>query len=168
MAAGGTLWGLVASRTSIPVALLCASVVLLLGLLAALRFRLPVTQVEDLAPSLHWPAPILADGMDQERGLVMVTLEYDIDPAKAAGFQAAMQEVRGMRRRNGAISWSLVQDSENPRLWLELFVDESWLEHLRHHQRVTRGELRIEAAARQFQTHGVEIRVRHYLQGAAP
>ncbi len=167
MAAGGTLWGLVASSTSIPVALLGASVLLLLGLLAALRFRLPVTAVEDLAPSLHWPAPILAEGMDRERGPVMVTLEYDIDPAKAADFQAAMTEVRGMRRRNGAISWYLVQDSENPHQWLECFVDESWLEHLRHHQRVTRGELRIEAAARQFQTPGVEIRVRHYLQGGA-
>ncbi|MOA51233.1 hypothetical protein D3C78_1743530 [compost metagenome] len=70
-----------------------------------------------------------------------------------------------MRRRNGAISWNLVQDSENPHRWLELFVDESWLEHLRHHQRVTRGELRIEAAARHFQRPGVDIRIQHYLQG---
>ncbi|MDT4811306.1 Transmembrane secretion effector [compost metagenome] len=167
MAAGGTLWGLVASRLSIPVALLGASLLLLLGLAAALRFRLPVTEAEDLAPSLHWPAPILAEGMDHERGPVVVALEYDIDPAQAPAFQAAMVDVQGMRRRNGAISWNLVQDSENPRLWLEFFIDESWLEHLRHHQRVTRGELRIEAAARQFQTPGVEIRIRHYLQGAA-
>ncbi|SDP09646.1 MFS transporter [Pseudomonas jinjuensis] len=167
MAAGGTLWGLVASRLSIPVALLGASLLLLLGLAAALRFRLPVTAAEDLAPSLHWPAPILAEGMDHERGPVVVALEYDIDPAQAPAFQAAMVDVQGMRRRNGAISWNLVQDSENPRLWLEFFIDESWLEHLRHHQRVTRGELRIEAAARQFQTPGVEIRIRHYLQGAA-
>ena len=165
MAAGGTLWGFVASRTSIPVALLCAAALLALGLLAGRRFRLPVTEAEDLAPSLHWPAPILADGMDRERGPVVVTLEYDIDPQQAAAFQHAMVDMRGMRRRNGAISWNLVQDSENPRRWLEFFVDESWLEHLRHHQRVTRGELKIEAAARHFQTPGVDIRIRHYLQG---
>ena len=97
---------------------------------------------------------------------MLVTLEYDIDPEKAPAFQDAMRDVRGMRKRNGAISWELVQDSENPRHWLELFVDESWLEHLRHHQRVTRGELKIEAAARQFQTSGVDIRIRHYLKGA--
>lgn len=35
----------------------------------------------------------------------MVTLEYDIDPQDAAAFQAAMVEVRAMRRRNGAVSW---------------------------------------------------------------
>lgn len=166
MAAGGTLWGFVASRASITLALLCASAVLLAGLLASLRFRLPVTEAEDLAPSLHWPAPILVEGVDQERGPVLITLEYDIDPAKADAFQQAMKDVRGMRRRNGAISWELVQDSENPRHWLEFFIDESWLEHLRHHQRVTRGELKIEAAARQFQTQGVDIRIRHYLKSA--
>ncbi|ACO80356.1 major facilitator transpoter [Azotobacter vinelandii CA] len=165
MAAGGTLWGLVASRASIPFALLCAAALLALGLLVALRFHLPVTEAEDLAPSLHWPAPILAEGLDRERGPVVVTLEYDIDPRRAAAFQQAMEEVRGMRRRNGAISWCLVQDSENPRQWLEFFIDESWLEHLRHHQRVTRGELKIEAAARRFQTPGIDIRIRHYLKG---
>ncbi|MFC0712206.1 MFS transporter [Azorhizophilus paspali] len=165
MAAGGTLWGLVASRASIPFALLCAAALLALGLLAALRFHLPVTEAEDLAPSLHWPAPILAEGLDRERRPVVVTLEYDIDPQKAVAFQQAMEEVRGMRRRNGAISWCLVQDSENPRQWLEFFIDESWLEHLRHHQRVTRGELKIEAAARHFQTPDIDIRIRHYLKG---
>ncbi|EPP3905157.1 MFS transporter [Pseudomonas aeruginosa] len=167
MAAGGALWGLVASHLSITFALLCASAALLLGLFASLRCRLPVTEAEDLAPSLHWPAPLVDEEVDQERGPVMVTLEYDIDPQDAAAFQAAMVEVRAMRRRNGAVSWGLVQDSGNRRLWLEFFIDESWLEHLRHHQRVTRGELRVEAAARRFQSAGVEVRIRHYLHGAA-
>ncbi len=71
---------------------------------------------------------------------MLVTLEYDADPENAAAFQDAMRDVRGMRKRNGAISWKLVQDSENPRHWLELFVDESWLEHLRHHQRISLGK----------------------------
>ncbi len=167
MAAGGALWGLVASHLSITFALLCASAALLLGLFASLRCRLPVTEAEDLAPSLHWPAPLVDEEVDQERGPVMDTLEYDIDPQDAAAFQAAMVEVRAMRRRNGAVSWGLVQDSGNRRLWLEFFIDESWLEHLRHHQRVTRGELRVEAAARRFQSAGVEVRIRHYLHGAA-
>ena len=144
-----------------------ASAALLLGLFASLRCRLPVTEAEDLAPSLHWPAPLVDEEVDQERGPVMVTLEYDIDPQDAAAFQAAMVEVRAMRRRNGAVSWGLVQDSGNRRLWLEFFIDESWLEHLRPHQRVTRGELRVEAAVRRFQSAGVEVRIRHYLHGAA-
>ncbi|MGH8432949.1 MAG: MFS transporter [Pseudomonas sp.] len=163
MAAGGMLWGFVASHTSIPHALFAAGVVLLLGVSFTGYFHLPVTDAEDLAPSLHWPVPILVEGQDQDRGPVMVTLEYDIAPEHWAAFQQAMVEVRGMRKRNGSISWGLVQDSESPRRWLEFFFDESWLEHLRHHNRVTRGEQRIEAAARHYQTAGVEVRVRHLL-----
>lgn len=41
MAAGGALWGLLASHLSITFALLCASAALLLGLFASLRCRLP-------------------------------------------------------------------------------------------------------------------------------
>lgn len=163
MALGGMLWGLVASHFSIAHALMAASVLLLLGILASRRFTLPVTDGEDLAPSLHWPMPILGEGQDQERGPVMVTLEYDIAEEDAAAFQLAMREVRGMRRRNGSLSWCLVQDSENPRRWLELFFDESWLEHLRHHHRVTRAEQRIEAAARRFQNPEIPVSIRHLL-----
>lgn len=166
MAAGGALWGYVASLWSIPVALIAAAVCLLVGLLLSARFPLPVTEAEDLAPSLHWPVPILADEADRERGPVMVTLQYDIDPLQAADFRRAMSEVARMRRRNGAFSWGLAQNSENPRHWQEFFFDESWLEHLRHHGRVTHAEQRIEAAARHFQTPGVPLRIEHFLTPA--
>lgn len=165
MAVGGTLWGFVASHLSLSVTLLIAGGVLLLGIVLTLRFHLPVTEAEDLAPSLHWPTPILADDhdQDQERGPVMVTLEYQVDPSQAEPFRIAMKDVRSMRMRNGAFSWGLVQDSEHQHRWLEFFFDESWLEHLRHHSRVTRAEQRIEAAARQFQVAGIDIRIHHYL-----
>ncbi|QMV65688.1 MFS transporter [Pseudomonas berkeleyensis] len=166
MAAGGALWGYVASHASIPVALLAASGCLVLGLLLTPRFTLPVTESEDLAPSLHWPAPILADEADRERGPVMITLQYDIAPEHVAGFRQAMVEVARMRKRNGAFSWGLVQNSENPRHWQEFFFDESWLEHLRHHGRVTRAEQRIEAAARRFQSPDVAVHIEHFLMPA--
>ncbi len=140
---------------------------LLLGTLVSVFYKLPSTEADDVAPSLHWPAPILAQEMDRERGPVMVTVEYDIEPRHAADFQSAMVHVRGMRLRNGAISWGLVQNSENPNQWLEFFFDESWLEHLRHHQRVTRAELKLEAAARRYQTPGVEVRIQHFINGVA-
>ncbi len=166
MAAGGALWGYVASHASIPIALLAASGCLVLGLLLTPRFTLPVTESEDLAPSLHWPAPILADEADRERGPVMITLQYDIAPEHVTGFRQAMVEVARMRKRNGAFSWGLVQNSENPRHWQEFFFDESWLEHLRHHGRITRAEQRIEAAARRFQNPHVAVHIEHFLMSA--
>lgn len=166
-AAGGLLWGTLASRQSLAVALAGGGSLLLLGILASWRFRLPVTAADDLAPSLHWPAPVLDEALDRERGPVMVTIEYDIPVENAAAFSEAMLAVRAMRRRNGALSWGLLQDSESPQTWQEFFFDASWLEHLRHHGRVTVAEQRIEQNARQYQRDGVAVKIRHLL-GAAP
>lgn len=165
MAAGGALWGAVASAFSIPLALCAAAALLLIGLLASIRFRLPVTLPEDLAPSLHWPAPVLADDQEIERGPVMVTLEYRIAQADWPAFTTAMREIRLMRRRNGAFSWGLMQDAEHPEHWSEFFFDESWLAHLRHHGRVTKAEQEIEAAARSLQMPGSSVAIRHLLAG---
>lgn len=165
MALGGALWGFVASRSSITVALGGAGVLLLLGIVVSWRVRLPVTTQGDMAPSLHWPQPLLDSDMGHERGPVMITVEYDIAPAHSGAFQAAMNDVRQMRMRNGSFSWGLVQDTENSRCWSEFFFDESWIEHLRHHRRVTRAELRIEASARRYQTANVPVRIRHLLAG---
>lgn len=166
MATGGALWGYVASHASIPVALLAAASCLFFGLVLTPSFSLPMTETEDLAPSLHWPMPILADEADREQGPVMITLQYDIAPEKIADFRMAMLAVARMRKRNGSFSWGLVQNSENPRHWQEFFFDESWLGHLRHHGRVTRAEQRIEVAARRYQTAEVAIRIEHYLMPA--
>jgi quinol monooxygenase YgiN len=135
----------------------------MLGVLLTLAVKLPVTEADDLAPSMHWPAPVLDEHYDCDRGPVMVTIDYDIPLENAEVFRSAMQFVGAMRRRNGSLSWGLMQDSENPRLWHEFFFDESWLDHLRHHGRVTRAEQRIEAAARQYMTFGTEVRIRHFL-----
>jgi len=167
-AAGGFLWGFIATHTSIPLALAIAAFGLVCGVALTRNVDLPVTTVEDIAPAMHWPAPLLEEGMDQDGGPVVVTVEYDIDPDKAPAFQQCMRQMERERRRNGAISWALVQDSGNARHWLEVFVDESWLEHLRHHERVTRGEQKIEAVARSYQSEGVEIRIRHYLGHRKP
>ncbi|HSX71766.1 MAG TPA: MFS transporter, partial [Pseudomonas sp.] len=165
-ALGGIAWGALASHFSLGVAFAGGGALLVLGLVMRLWFALPATRAEDVAPALHWPTPILDEALDRERGPVLVTLEYRITAEDAAAFRLAMEDVRRMRRRNGAFSWALLQDSEDPGLWQELFFDESWLEHLRHHGRVTQAEQRIEAAARRYQQEGVPLRIRHLL--AAP
>ncbi|HSC84600.1 MAG TPA: MFS transporter [Pseudomonas sp.] len=165
-ALGGIAWGALANAHSLSAAFSAGAALLVVGSLSRFWFALPATAADDLAPSLHWPVPILDQALDRERGPVLVTLEYRIASQDAAAFRQAMVAVRHMRRRNGAFSWALLQDSEDPSLWQELFFDESWLEHLRHHGRVTRAEHSIEAAARRYQDPAVPIRIRHLL--AAP
>ncbi|MDB5981610.1 MAG: transporter [Pseudomonas sp.] len=167
MAAGGTLWGFIASHSSISTALTAAASLLVVGVVVSWRVQLPVTAKDDLAPSLHWPQPLIDVDTVQDRGPVMVTVEYQVAPEHWAEFQTAMQDVRRMRQRNGSFSWGLVQDTEHAQRWLEFFFDESWTGHLRHHSRVTRAELKIEAAARRFQRDDTPIHIRHLLAGNA-
>ena len=79
MAAGSALWGAMAARTGIPVALLVAGAGLILGLLAATRYRLAGGASLDLTPSLHWPQPAVTIEPPAEHGPVLVTVDYRID-----------------------------------------------------------------------------------------
>jgi quinol monooxygenase YgiN len=74
-------------------------------------------------------------------------VEYDIALEEADAFMAAMQPVRRMRLRDGALRWDLFQDTAEPTRWVETLMVESWNEHLRQHTRVTHADREIEALA---------------------
>jgi len=150
MATGSALWGFVAKHSSTEVALSIAAGGILVGLLARLRYRVRSADVQSLAPSRHWPVPLLPSEPEADRGPVLVTLEYRIDPARATDFIAAMRLLRRSRRRGGAVRWSLWTDAADPGRYVESFVDESWLDHLRHHERLIAQDREIEARASRF------------------
>ena len=163
MAAGSALWGAVAQQAGPSTALLAAALGLTLLVPLSWWFELTPSEEVDRSPSLHWPTPIVATEVEPDRGPVLITLQYEVDPAHAAAFAEAMNGVARVRRRNGAVSWGLFNDAENPRKWIEVFVDESWVEHLRHHRRVTRADVDVEAAARRFQVEDIPLVIKHYL-----
>ena len=163
MALGSILWGQVATRLGIPAALTIAA----LGMVAAIgltwRFKLGQHQVLDFRPTLDWPAPVLAETPEPDSGPVMVTIEYRVQPAKRAEFVAAMQAVREMRRRNGAYFWELFHDSADTARFVECFMDESWIEHLRQHERASVSDREIRERAKQFMVEGESTRSQHWL-----
>lgn len=166
IAAGSATWGAVAARTGTRAALGAAALgSLILGLLARARFRLREGDAPDLSPTRHWPAPYLAIEPEPEGGPVLVTIEYRIDPARAAEFGRVMRRVRRSRMRSGAVSWGLWVDASDPGRHVESFVDESWVEHLRHHQRVTAVDRDVEAEARAFHIGPEPVAVSHFLAG---
>jgi MFS family permease/quinol monooxygenase YgiN len=163
MALGSILWGQVATRIGIPAALTIAG----LGMVAAIgltwRFKLGQHQILDFRPTLDWPAPVLAETPEPDSGPVMVTIEYRVQPAKRAEFVAAMQHVREMRRRNGAYFWELFHDSADTARFIECFMDESWLEHLRQHERASVSDREIRERAKQFMVEGASTKSQHWL-----
>lgn len=167
MAAGSVLWGVVAGRVGLDGALGAAAGVLVFGLLTLPRFALAEPTAEDLARSASWEDPVVSHQVDPDDGPVVVTIEYRIAPADAGAFHAAMQPVRRTRHRDGAIFWILSRDTEQPERWLEVFVVESWAEHLRQHARVTVADTRVQEAARAFHAGPGRPVVSHLIAGGA-
>jgi hypothetical protein len=64
------------------------------------------------------------------------------------------------------MSWVVSRDTEEPTKWLEVFVVESWGEHLRQHDRVTVADQKVQEFAKQFHVGVGKPVVRHFV--AAP
>jgi MFS family permease len=137
MAGGSVVWGMVAERVGMHATLFYAAAALIVGLAATPFFPLRVGAELDLNPSLHWSEPTFIHEPHPERGPVLVTVEYLIDPARAAEFARAMQDVKRILRRDGATRWGLFADTARAGRYLETFLVESWAEHMRQHARVT-------------------------------
>ncbi|MCH9649346.1 MAG: MFS transporter [Deltaproteobacteria bacterium] len=163
LAFGASFWGAVADLIGPRLALVGSAALVLLGLLSAVRFRLGKVDPSRLAPSRHWPAPLLVVDPEPHGRRVLVTVEYLIDPSRAEEFDHAMQKVKRSRHRAGSVRWGLWEDAAEPGRYMESFVDESWVEHLRHHQRLTEQDLAIEEAVKAFHIASDPPRVRHLL-----
>ena len=81
--------------------------------------RLTGPRDADTTPSGHWPEPPLLVERHPEHGPVLVTVEYLIDPTLGAGLTHVMQSVRRIRRRDGAVRWSLFEVATTPGRYLE-------------------------------------------------
>jgi len=145
LAAGSALWGSVAGRASVKTALLWAGVGTIATTVLGLVARLPDVG-GDVSPWNHWRMPaIVKDAAPAlEQGPVLVTLEYVVDQEHAKQFLEAMRRFGRVRRRDGATRWGIFRDLEHPDLYLEVFLVSSWAEHLRQHERLTRGDRELE------------------------
>ena len=150
LAVGSLVFGFVAERLGDPVTLAVAAVGLVLGMLATRRWRLEATEQLDLTPLPLLPEPEVDDAPDLDEGPVLVSVEYRVEPARAGEFVQAMREIGRLRRRDGAIRWGLFRDPSDAGRYLESFVVESWVEHLRQVQRATLADGAIDERARGF------------------
>jgi MFS family permease len=152
LAAGSAAWGALAERVGIEATLLSAAAALLAGLAATPFFPLRASDGLDLNPSLHWTEPTFTQEPHPDHGPVLVTVEYQIDPARAEEFARALQDVKRILRRDGATRWGLFADTARPGRYLETFLVESWAEHMRQHARVTNEDRAVQNRARSFHT----------------
>ncbi|CAN7676856.1 MFS transporter [Variovorax sp. LjRoot290] len=141
---GAALWGQVAELSSLYISLGIAAVSGTACMLVALRYVTDgVGEEDDTSPARKgWAAGPPAEAPGEE-GRVVITVEYMIDPARAAAFHIVMQQTRRARLGQGAIGWELLHDIAEPGRYVEEIVDESWTEHLRRFHRATAADMAL-------------------------
>lgn len=142
LALGSAFWGGVAEHISTVVALTAAAGALLVSLPFVRRFSLSARVGHDLSPgrlttALNRAGPQIVIEPNPEAGPVLVTVTFRINPERAAAFIEAAHELGRVRRRDGAVRWSLFSDPFDPARYMETYVIESWLERQRQLERFT-------------------------------
>ena len=168
MTGGSVLWGILANQIGVPSTLIFASLGLLIGLITMVRHRLLSGKDVDMTQSLHWPIPQVASDLHPDDGPVLIEIEYIIDNSKSNEFEYEIQNLKNLHLRDGAISWGLFRDVANPSRYVETFVAESWLEHLRQHQRVTKTDKEIQDKVNSFHVGATEPIVDHFIGAKMP
>jgi len=167
MAIGSWLWGELAASQGLVTALATSSAGIALSVLLGLKARLPQNDSLNLTPSRGPPNITPRVEVGPESGRVVVTVEYRVAAQDQPGFVQAMQEVRRIRRRDGARRWMLLQDMSEPELWIERFHSPSWVEHLRRYHRFTVADLDIERRAMAYHRGSGPPKLRHLLERPA-
>jgi hypothetical protein len=164
---GSVVWGEVGGRIGVSWALLAAGAGGVLAIPLTWRWKLLTGEGVDFSPSLHWAAPITTHEIEEDRGPVLVTVEYHIDPKNRAPFLRALWRSSQERRRDGAYQWGLFEDPSTDGRFVETFMTDSWLEHLRAHERVTKADRLAEQIVWRFQVDG-KIPTTTHLLGVSP
>jgi MFS family permease len=151
---GSLIWGYLASVIGLSLTNFVAAAGIVVALSLTWRWKLQTALGVDLAPSMHWPAPITDHEVDEDQGPVMITVEYGIDPRRRKQFLLALDRLAQERRRDGAYAWSVFEDAAEEGRMVETFLVESWIEHLRQHERVTNADRLVQDAVDRFHMHG--------------
>ena len=168
LAGGSALWGFVAGRAGISNALVLSAAGLVIGLPVTWRYHLVGQTSLSLTPSLHWPEPVVVIDTNANEGPAITSIEYRIDPKTAEEFLDALKDLRRIRLRDGAIRWNVLRDSADRERYVEVFVTESWGEHLRQHERITAEDRKVEQRVQAFHVGSRPPKTTHLIAEELP
>jgi MFS family permease len=141
LAVGSVIWGIVANTIGIPITLSTASLALAATII--IRKRYSTTLVDDLdftpAGSDHWslPSQLSIDPANSE-GQALVTIDYKIDPKLSEEFEEMVLELGTILKSEGMAYWKLFQDPADIGHYIEIRIADTWTDHMRQHERVTK------------------------------
>jgi len=143
MAGGSWLWGALAQGYGVQTALAVSAGVLAVCVLIGLKIPLPSSSNLNMDLLQRWTEPQTELPIEPRSGPVVVTIAYRIRTEDIDAFLALMDERRRIRRRDGARQWHLMRDLAEPDVWVEKYQTPTWLDYVRHNQRITHADAAV-------------------------
>lgn len=143
LAIGSVLWGQAAEEFGLREVLVTAGVLVLMAQVA-FRYLLPRTEESlDLDPAERLSFGLPHIDLDPSTGPVVTAVEYRVQAAHAREFMAVAHELGTIRLRDGATRWTLMQNLDDPEVWIEQFTDPTWRDNERRRTRMTNADARV-------------------------
>lgn len=166
LAVGSVVWGTIAYVLGIPIALSISSVALAATIIVRKRYK--ATFVDDLnftpAGVDYWSLPPqLSASPLKSDGQALITVEYRIDPKSTGEFERTMRQLGVILKSEGFAYWELFQDPADNSRYIEIRIAETWTEHMRQHERVTKNVQIMEDKVRALVKDGTQPIVSHYI-----
>jgi MFS family permease/quinol monooxygenase YgiN len=143
-AAGAAVWGKLADIYDVTTSIVLSSIFGLIVLLILRKYRIDKHPLEDFTPVCPIERPQPVSDIDLKAGPVMISIEYHTLKEKADEFKKLMAKARKSRLKQGALSWSLFEDTEHIGRFVEDFFFESWADYLRRFDRFTTEDLNMQ------------------------
>ena len=167
---GSVIWGTVANLFGIPMTLLVASLALGVTVIAKKRYSSTLLDELDFTPaSDHWSLPpqSLADPLQNENQ-ALITIEYNkISPKLSVEFEQSVHELGRLLKSEGMAYWELFQDPTDIGHYIEIRIADTWTDHIRQHEYVTKNVQIMENRIRELIKDCPQPIISHYV-GKSP
>ncbi len=114
-----------------------------------------------LPPQLSFDPP-------NSEGQALITIDYKIDPKLSDEFEQSVLELGTILKSEGMAYWELFQDPADIGHYLEIRIANTWTDHMRQHERVTKNVQIMEDRIRELLKDGPLPIVFHYIAKPAP
>jgi MFS family permease len=169
LAVGSVIWGTIANTVGIPITLSVASLSLGATIIARKRYSTTLLDDLDFTPvSDHWSLPPeLSVNPPQSDSQALITIDYKIDPKLSDEFEQSVRKLGRILKSEGMAYWELFQDPADISHYIEIRIADTWTDHMRQHERVTKNVQVMEDRIRVLLKDGSQPIVSHYIGKSA-
>ena len=167
---GSVIWGTVANVFGIPITLLVASLALGASIIAKKRYSSTLLDDLDFTPaSDHWSLPPQSSiDSSQNENQALIIIEYNkINPNLSNKFEQSVHELGRTLKSEGMAYWDLFQDPSDIGHYIEIRIADTWTDHIRQHEYVTKNVQVMENRIRELIKDCPQPIISHYI-GKSP